>query len=79
MDFLNLEELAKYLKIKPWTLRQWIFSGVIPKNIIFRPTSRTIRFPKNLVDQWVAEKTGATPNPSGKKRGRPRKLPRPEP
>lgn len=48
---LTVEELAKYLKIKPDTIYKKVRKGELPAIKL----GKLVRFPKELIDQWLAQ------------------------
>jgi len=47
-EILTLEEVAKYLKVKPQTIYTWVQSGKIPAAKL----GKEWRFRKSVVDKW---------------------------
>jgi excisionase family DNA binding protein len=47
-DIMNLEEVAKYLKLKPQTIYSWAQKGDIPAAKL----GREWRFRKSIIDKW---------------------------
>ncbi len=47
-NILNIEEVAKYLKMKPQTIYTWAQSGKIPAAKI----GKEWRFRKDIIDEW---------------------------
>lgn len=47
-DILTLEEVAKYLKVKPQTIYTWAQSGKIPAAKL----GKEWRFRKSVIDKW---------------------------
>jgi len=47
-EILTLEEVAKYLKVKPQTIYTWAQSGKIPAAKL----GKEWRFRKSVVDKW---------------------------
>jgi len=47
-DIMTIEEVAKYLKLKPQTIYMWAQNGKIPAAKI----GREWRFRRDLVDAW---------------------------
>ena len=45
---MNLEEVAKYLKLKPQTIYSWAQKGDIPAAKL----GREWRFRKSIIDKW---------------------------
>lgn len=45
---MNLEEVAKYLKLKPQTIYTWAQKGDIPAAKL----GREWRFKKSIIDRW---------------------------
>ena len=48
-SFLSINDLSKYLGIKPKTLYSWVAKGILPHYRI----GGLIRFKKKDIDQWV--------------------------
>ncbi len=48
---LTVEELAKYLKVKPDTIYKKVRKGELPAIKL----GKLVRFPKDLIDQWLSE------------------------
>ena len=48
-QFLSINDLSKYLGIKPKTLYSWVAKGILPHYRI----GGLIRFKKKDIDQWV--------------------------
>ncbi len=48
---MTVEELAKYLKIKPDTIYKKVRKGELPAIKL----GKLLRFPKELIDQWIVE------------------------
>lgn len=53
---LTVEELAKYLKIKPDTIYKKVRRGELPAIKL----GKLVRFPKELIDQWIVEQANRT-------------------
>lgn len=53
---MTVEELAKYLKIKPDTIYKKVRRGELPAVKL----GKLLRFPKELIDQWVADQSAKT-------------------
>lgn len=53
---LTVEELAKYLKIKPDTIYKKVRKGELPAIKL----GKLVRFPKELIDQWIIEQAMKT-------------------
>ena len=47
-EIMNIEEVAKYLKMKPQTIYTWAQNGKIPAAKI----GKEWRFRKDLIDRW---------------------------
>lgn len=47
-EILTLEEVAKYLKVKPQTIYNWAQNGKIPAAKI----GKEWRFRKSVIDKW---------------------------
>jgi PTS system nitrogen regulatory IIA component len=47
-DIMTLEEVAKYLKLKPQTIYVWAQKGDIPAAKL----GREWRFKKSIIDKW---------------------------
>lgn len=47
-DIMTLEEVAKYLKLKPQTIYTWAQSGRIPAAKL----GKEWRFRKSVIDKW---------------------------
>jgi nitrogen PTS system EIIA component len=47
-DIMTLEEVAKYLKLKPQTIYTWAQKGDIPAAKL----GREWRFKKSIIDKW---------------------------
>lgn len=50
-DLMNVKELAQYLKVKEWTVYEWLRNGKIP-------ASRAVgqwRFKKDVIDKWLSQ------------------------
>ncbi len=50
-DIMTLEEVAKYLKLKPQTIYAWVQDGKIPAAKL----GKEWRFKKTLIDKWFNE------------------------
>jgi PTS system nitrogen regulatory IIA component len=50
-EIMTLEEMAKYLKVKPQTIYTWAQSGKIPAAKL----GKEWRFRKSVVDKWFNE------------------------
>lgn len=48
-DIMTLEQVAKYLRLKPQTLYKWAQEGKIPAAKI----GKEWRFRKRIIDEWV--------------------------
>ncbi len=48
-DIMTLEEVARYLKVKPQTVYKWAQEGQIPGTKL----SKEWRFRKNILDEWL--------------------------
>ncbi|MEW6058328.1 MAG: helix-turn-helix domain-containing protein [Bdellovibrionota bacterium] len=53
---LTVEELAKYLKIKPDTIYKKVRRGELPAIKL----GKLVRFPKDLIDQWIIDQATKT-------------------
>lgn len=53
---MTVEELAKYLKIKPDTIYKKVRRGELPAVKL----GKLLRFPKELIDQWMVEQSMKT-------------------
>ncbi len=53
---MTVEELAKYLKIKPDTIYKKVRKGELPAVKL----GKLLRFPKELIDQWILEQAQKT-------------------
>lgn len=53
---MTVEELAKYLKIKPDTIYKKVRRGELPAVKL----GKLLRFPKELIDQWIIEQAQTT-------------------
>lgn len=53
---LTVEELARYLKIKPDTIYKKVRKGELPAIKL----GKLVRFPKELIDQWLVEQATKT-------------------
>jgi len=51
---MTVKEIAEYLKVTPATIYKLARSGDIPAMKV----ASEWRFPKELVDDWIAEKAG---------------------
>jgi excisionase family DNA binding protein len=49
LDIMTLEEVARYLKVKPQTVYKWAQEGQIPSTKI----SKEWRFRKAILDEWI--------------------------
>lgn len=50
-DIMTLEEVAKYLKLKPQTIYTWAQTGKIPAAKL----GKEWRFRKSVIDKWFNE------------------------
>jgi PTS system nitrogen regulatory IIA component len=50
-DIMTLEEVAKYLKVKPQTIYTWAQDGKIPAAKL----GKEWRFRKTVIDRWFNE------------------------
>jgi len=48
-DIMTLEEVARYLKVKPQTVYKWAQDGQIPGTKL----SKEWRFRKSILDEWI--------------------------
>lgn len=48
-EILTIEEVAKYLKMKPQTIYKWAQEGSIPATKL----GKEWRFRKNILDDWI--------------------------
>jgi excisionase family DNA binding protein len=48
-DIMTLEEVARYLKVKPQTVYKWAQDGHIPGTKL----SKEWRFRKSILDEWI--------------------------
>ncbi len=48
MEVMNIEEVARYLKLKPQTIYVWAQQGKIPAAKI----GKEWRFRKDVIDEW---------------------------
>src|SRR5688572_1679299 len=53
---MTVEELAKYLKIKPDTIYKKVRKGELPAIKL----GKLVRFPKELIDQWIIDQATKT-------------------
>lgn len=53
---MTVEELAKYLKIKPDTIYKKVRKGELPAIKL----GKLVRFPKELIDEWIIEQATKT-------------------
>ncbi|MGE4232229.1 MAG: helix-turn-helix domain-containing protein [Bacteriovoracia bacterium] len=53
---LTVEELAKYLKVKPDTIYKKVRKGELPAIKL----GKLVRFPKELIDEWVVDQARKT-------------------
>jgi DNA binding domain, excisionase family len=51
-DIMTLEEVAKYLKLKPQTIYTWAQKGDIPAAKL----GREWRFKKSIIDKWFDQR-----------------------
>lgn len=51
-SLLTVEEVAKRLKMAPFTIRKWVRLGRLPA---LRLGDRSIRFMPEVVERWVRE------------------------
>jgi PTS system nitrogen regulatory IIA component len=49
---LTVEEIARYLKVRPSTIYQWTHQGFIPHIKL----GNLVRFRKSRVDEWLEKK-----------------------
>jgi excisionase family DNA binding protein len=56
MSFFTVEELAKYLKIKPDTIYKKVRNGELPAIKL----GKLVRFPKELIDEWIIQQAKKT-------------------
>ena len=54
-EFLTLEELCAWLKVKPATVYDWVHIGFIP----YVKLGRLLRFEKATIAAWITERTRA--------------------
>jgi len=50
-DYLNVEELARYLEVDTSTISEWVSSGKIPAD----REGDVLKFERNKIDEWVAK------------------------
>ncbi len=50
-NIMNLEEVARYLKMKPQTIYTWAQNGKIPAAKI----GKEWRFRKDIIDEWFIQ------------------------
>lgn len=58
-EFLTVDDLAAWLRVKPQTIYQWNYAGTGP-----RPTklgARYVRYRRSDVEAWLAERADTTP------------------
>ncbi len=55
---MTVEELAKYLKIKPDTIYKKVRKGELPAIKL----GKLVRFPKELIDEWIIDHATKTMN-----------------
>ena len=48
-DIMTLEEVARYLKVKPQTVYKWAQEGQIPGTKL----SKEWRFRRSILDEWI--------------------------
>lgn len=51
-EIMTVEEVAKYLKLKPQTIYKWAQEGKIPA----AKFGKEWRFKKSLIDEWIDAK-----------------------
>jgi len=49
IDIMTIEQVAKYLKLKPQTIYKWAQEGSIPAAKI----GKEWRFRKRIIDEWI--------------------------
>lgn len=54
-EFLTLEELCAWLKVKPATVYDWVHIGFIPHVKL----GRLLRFEKAMIMSWLSERAQA--------------------
>ena len=54
-DLLTVEEVAARLQISPWSVRQMIKSGELPR---FRLPTNSVRVSRVALARWIAERDG---------------------
>lgn len=58
-DYLTYEEVMAYLGLESVsTVEKWVQAGTIPYT---RLSAKCVRFPRKLIDKWLAEKTIVPP------------------
>lgn len=56
-DIMTVEEIARYLKLKPQTIYKWAQEGRIPAAKL----GKEWRFRKSLIDRWIDSKLAESP------------------
>lgn len=51
-EIMTVEDVARYLKLKPQTIYKWVQSGKIPA----AKFGKEWRFKKSLIDKWIDAK-----------------------
>jgi excisionase family DNA binding protein len=51
--FLSVEEAAKFLRVKPSTIRFWTYSKKIPFIKLGKSSSSTVRFKRSELLKWL--------------------------
>lgn len=54
-EIMDIQDLGRYLKLAPVTLYKMVSEGKIPH----RRIGKSLRFPKSMIDQWLAQPTPA--------------------
>lgn len=49
-NYINIDEAAEYLGVKPATIRSWIKNKAMPSH---RVGGKLLKFKKSEIDEWV--------------------------
>ncbi|WP_082100316.1 AlpA family transcriptional regulator [Anaeromyxobacter sp. PSR-1] len=60
-DSCSYNVVASFFGVTTMTIRRWIAQDRFPKPVTYGP--RTVRWPREVIESWMAEKAAATRAP----------------
>lgn len=61
-DSCSYNVVASFFGVTTMTVRRWVAQNRLPKPIKYGP--RTVRWPREVIERWIAEKEAAARTPS---------------